>query len=257
MRPIVKIVLPLAMVLGVATAVAVADPIPPTTPYPAPAADAPACEAKRLAVQEAQADYKFAKDMYALEKEVFDSGTGTPAALWAAEKELHLAAIALNEAKYAEVACRNEKGNAANKVCVGLALQLNKLIDELPMRKALEAGAKAEYNRLLKARAVGAEGKRALAAALRDAEKAEATTKRIEQEIADLRDAIKKNPACAKFDPERPVAKPPAPPNPAPTSAPTQPTDVPTSTPTDPTSAPTQPTDLPTSVLPSGQRVNP
>jgi hypothetical protein len=237
MRPVVKIVLPLAVVLGAVTvAVAVADPIAPTTPYPAPVADAPTCEAKRLAVQEAQADYKYAKSMYDLEKEVFDSGTGSPADLWVAERELQLASITLNEAKYAEVACRNEKGNAADKVCVGLALQLNKLIDELPMRKALESGAKAQYNRVVGGRAAGVEGKKALAAATRDAEKFEAARKRVEQEIADLRDAIKKNPACAKFDPERPVAKPPAP-----TSAPTEPTELPTATSSLPSDQPANP----------------
>jgi hypothetical protein len=242
MRLSVKIALPLVALLGAATAlVAAADPIDPTTPYPPPAPNAPACAAKQFAVQEAQADYKYAKTMYDLEKEVYDSGTGTPAALWAAEKDLQLAAIALNEAKYAELICRNEKGKAEDKVCVALALQLNKLIDELAMRKALEAGAKAEYNRIAKIRNLGAEGKKLLAAALRDAEKFEATRKRIEQEIQDLRDTIKTTPACAKYNPERPASKPPAPTSTTtePTPTTTEPTGSPTPTVTEPTAVPT------------------
>lgn len=229
MKPAVRVLLPIVILLGVATGVmAAAEPIEPTTPYPPPAAGAPACAAKGLAVQEAQAEYKYAKSMYELEKELYDAGTGSPSSLWGADKELQVAGIALNEAKYAELVCRNEKGKAEDKVCVGLALQLNKLIDELSMRKALGTGANREYNRVVTASMAGVEGKKALAAALRDSEKFEATKKRVEQEIQDLRDSIKNNPACAKFDPERPAPKPPAP-----TSSTTEP--IATSTTTEPT----------------------
>lgn len=215
MRPSIKITLALVVLLCAATAaVAMADPIAPTTPYPAPAADAPACEAKRLAVREAKIDHDFAEKMYVLEKQVFDGGAGTLAALWAAERELHLASIALNEAKYAEATCRNDKGNAADKVCVGLALRLNKLLDELPSRVALEDLAKKDHKRVGEGAGSGVEDKRSLAAAERTALKAEATRQRIEQEIKDLREAIKNNPACANFNAERPRAVPPAPPAP-------------------------------------------
>jgi hypothetical protein len=143
MRPIVKVVLPLAVLLsGAAAALAPsaagAAPIPPTAPYPAPPANAPQCRPENRAVAAAQAEYDPAVRTYTRAKRVWDEGGGIAYQdVQKAELALHKAGIELNKKKYAEATCRF-KGTPTATVCDTLGLQLNEVIDELAIRLRVE-----------------------------------------------------------------------------------------------------------------------
>jgi hypothetical protein len=243
MRPIVKIVLPLLILLGATVATtASADPIPPTTPYPAPAERAPACPNAAGKVVAAQAEYGRAGIAYDLAKQSYLAGGGSYAAMAEAEIALHLAGIALNEKKYAELICRNDRHKPADMACVKLKLQLNQLIDELPLRTRVEYLAKEQYDLIKWAYDQGVAGVNEVAKAKAAADAAEGERTGVQGEIDALRREIGAlNPPC--LNAERPAPAPAPRPVPAPAPAPTSaPTPVPTSSTTVP------PTEVPTSI---------
>jgi outer membrane protein TolC len=228
MKLLVKIVAPVAVAIATAAAVAVAAPIAPTTPYPEVPANADVCKVEKLEIQKQQAKYDLAKGNYDRTKRAYDSGSASIEQLRTDEAALHNATIALNNAKYAEAACRNNKGNDPKKVCIGLSLELNRLIDELALRVQLEAIARANYDSVLALAQKGVASAEQVATAKAAWEVAQAERQQAEQKITDQREAITANPACRDYPSERP----------APTSTTTPPPSSPpsTSTPPAPTS---------------------
>ena len=225
-----------------------AAPIPPTTPYPAVPANPDVCKVEKLDVQKAQLIYDQAKTNYDRIKRLFDQGAASAAEVRAAETALANAAIALSNAKYAEAACRNNKGNDPNKVCIGLSLELNRLIDELAQRQELERIARANYDAVLQAASHGAASPEEVESAKLAWQLAQIERQKVEQKIADQRDAIAANPACRDFPSERPTPTSTTPPTT------TQPTSTqPTTTP--PTTQPTTPPDPSSSVIPTSGTV--
>ena len=245
MRPIIKIVLPLLILLGATVATAAsADPIPPTTPYPAPAERAPACPNAAGKVVAAQAEYGRAGVAYDLAKRSYLAGGGSYAAMVEAEIALHVAGITLNERKYAELICRNDRHKPGDMACVKLKLQLNQLIDELPLRTRVEYLAKEQYELIKWASEQGVAGVNEVAKAKAAAEAAEGERTGVQGEIAALRREIAAlNPPC--LNAERPAPAPAPRPVPAPAPAPA-PTSAPTPVPTSSTTVP--PTEEPTSI---------
>jgi hypothetical protein len=234
MRPILKIVLPLLILLGAAVATAAsADPIPPTTPYPAPADRAPECPKARGAVVAAEAEFARAGVAYDLAKRSYLAGGGSYAAMAEAEIAMHVAGIALNDKKYAELICRNGRHKPADMACVNLKLQLNQLIDELPLRTRVEYLAKEQYDLVKWGYDRGVVGENELAKAKAAAEAAEGQRTGVQGEIEALRKEIRAlNPPCQNAERPAPAPAPrPVPVPPAPTSAPAP---VPTSSTTVP-----------------------
>src|SRR5689334_11653513 len=118
MRRLFKIALPVVVLLTVAATVALAGPAVPRTPYPDVPANADVCKVEKLEIQKKQVEYDYAKKVYDRALANYNKGSGSLGAVQQAEVALDQATIALNNAKYAEAACRNDKGNAADKVCV-------------------------------------------------------------------------------------------------------------------------------------------
>jgi hypothetical protein len=202
---LIKVVAPTVVLLTAATAVALAAPSTPITPYPTVPANADACKVEKLEIQKKQLEYDYTKKVYDRAKAAFDRGVGSAVALYQAELALNQALIALNNAKYAESACRNDKSNAADKICVGLALELNRLIDELALRQEVERLTKAIYD-------IAADAVRRGAGSPEDAELAEKNWKvaqldrqQVEQKIADQRAKIAATPACKDYPFDRPT----------------------------------------------------
>jgi hypothetical protein len=119
---------------------AVAAPVPPTTPYPTVPVVAGACQDEQLTVAQAQLLYNQAIAVYNRALKAANSGVGSAQAARDAQKAADDAAIALNTAKYAQAACQNNAGNlaAADKNCVSLALEFNRLVDELAITQDLQ-----------------------------------------------------------------------------------------------------------------------
>jgi hypothetical protein len=218
---LVKIVLPMAVLFAAAAAIAMAAPISPTTPYPNVPANADVCRVEKLEIQRQQLEYDAAAREYERTRLLYERRAASASELRAAERAAHLAGIRLNAAKYAEAACRNNLGNDANKACITLALELNRLIDELPMRRELERLATADYDAAVRAGAAVSPAERErlqLAAQVATIER-----QQTEQRITDQRARIRATPACRDYPSERPA------PAPTSTSMPTS-TSTPTST---------------------------
>jgi multidrug resistance efflux pump len=230
MKSLVKIVAPVILVLTAATAVAVAAPVPPKAPYPDVPANADVCKVEKLEIQKQQAKYDQAKGDYDRTVALYQRGAASIETLEKAEAALHNAELALNNAKYAEAACRNKAGD--------LSLELNRLIDELAIRKELERLARNAYDRALNLARTGSISAEELAAAKTAWQVAVIERQQVEQKITDQRAAIAANPACRDYPSERPT----------PTSTtPTTPTSPSPTTPTSP--SPTTPS--PTSTMPT------
>jgi tetratricopeptide (TPR) repeat protein len=247
MKSLVKIMAPVIVVLAAATAVAVAAPIPPTAPYPDVPANADVCKVEKLEIQKQQAKYDLAKGNYDRTLALYQRGSASIEEVENAEAAVHNAEIALSNAKYAEAACRNKLGNDPKKACIDLSLELNRLIDELAIRKELERLARNAYDRALNLARTGAISAEQLAAAKTAWQVAVIERQQVEQKITDQRAAIAANPACRDYPSERPT-----PTSTTPTT-PTSPTTTPTSpSPTTPTSPdPTTPSSpSPTSTMP-------
>jgi hypothetical protein len=166
--------------------------------------------------------------------QLFNRGAAAAQDVRNAQGKVDTAAIALNTAKYAEATCQNHAANPANKDCVNLALELNRLIDELAITQDQEAIAKANYDAatiLFNKNAISAQEYQQIKTAY---DTAKLQTQLIQQQITDQR---AKTTAANCKNVDRP-APPPTSTTPAPTSttpAPTSTTPVPTSTTTSPT----------------------
>jgi hypothetical protein len=215
----IKIVLPVAVLFVAATAVALAAPITPTTPYPAVPANADVCLVEKLEIQRQQAEFDTAMREYDRIRSLYPR-SASASELRAAERAVHLAGIRLNNAKYAEAACRNNLGNDANKACIALALELNRLIDELPMRRELERLAIADYDAAVQAGSAVSPSeldRLRLAAQVATIER-----QQTEQRITDQRARIAADPACRDYPVDRPAPTPTT--TPTSTTAPATPT---------------------------------
>lgn len=237
MKLLIKIVLPMVVLFAAATAVALAAPIAPTTPYPNVPANADVCLVEKLEIQRRQLEYDAAVTDYNRVRRLYERHAASASELRAAERAVHLAGIQLNNAKYAEAACRNNLRDDPNKACITMSLELNRLIDELPMRRELERLARADYDAAVRAGSAVAPAeleRLRLAAQVATIERQQA-----EQRITDQRARIAANPACREYPSERPT----------PTSTPSgTPTSTGTST---PTISPTSPSSPPVSTTPS------
>jgi hypothetical protein len=222
MKLLFKIVAPVAVMVTAAGAVAMAAPLTPTTPYPDVPANADVCKVEKLDVTRAQIELDIAKRAYERAKTAYERGVGAISAMRIAEIAVHRAMIKLNAAKYAEAACRNNKGNDANKPCITLALDLNRLLDELALRQEVERLARAEYDRALEGRRTGVVSEEELDKTELEWRLAEVDRQQTEQRITDQRELIAANIACRGFPFDRRPA-PPAPPQPT-SALPTSPT---------------------------------
>lgn len=235
MRRLFKIVLPVVILLAVAATVALAAPPVPTTPYPAVPANADVCKVEKLEIQKKQVEYDYAKKVYDKALTAYNRGAGSLGAVQQAEIALDQAAIALNNAKYAETACRNDKGNAADKVCVALALELNRLLDELAQRQEIERLTKALYDAAVEQVRRGAGSSDEVDLAEKNWKVAQLDRQQVEQKIADQRAKIAATPACKDYPVERPM---PTSVSPEPTSTSTEPITTGPPTPTTTVSGP-------------------
>lgn len=146
MRSAGKVLLSLAFLVAMATP-AVATPIEPTTPYPGDLQyNAAVCGVEKLEVDKQQLLHNAAKAKYDRDKRLYDAGTLGAFDMRATERALHQATIRFNAARYAEAACQNTAGGGEQKLCRGLALELNRLVDELPMWQEIEDLAKKDYD---------------------------------------------------------------------------------------------------------------
>jgi hypothetical protein len=247
-----KIVAPVLVMCTAATAVALAAPVTPTTVYPDVPANPDVCRVEKLEIQRQQLEFDEARATYDRLQRQAGMGAASTSELRAAEVALHQAGIRLNAAKYAEAACRNNLGNNANKACVTLALELNRLVDELALRREIERLAAAEFadgNRQAERGTISPAdlGRLRLAAQIATIER-----QQTEQRIIDQRRRIAETPACRGFPAERPEQAPP--PREVPTSTEIAPPrrEVPTSTETAPPtgSVPTTPSAGPTTTVP-------
>jgi hypothetical protein len=232
---------------------AVAAPVPPTAPYPTvpvPAV-AGACKDEQLTVAQAQLLYNQAIAVYNRALKAANNGAGSAQAARDAQKAADDAAITLNTAKYAQAACRNTAGNlaAADKNCVSLALEFNRLVDELAITQDLQDVAKQNLDAAALSLAANVISQEDYDAIKTVYEVAELQTQKI-QLRSTKQGKTATDAGCKNVD--RPVPPPPpvpAPPNPAPSSP--APSDTPSSpAPSDTPSSPA-PSDTPSSPAPS------
>lgn len=240
MKLFAKVAAPLlALLVAAGAAVAMAAPIPPKEPYPVVKIDPKICKLQALAVKKFQIRHNYATKRYQRAKDNYDLSAGSLDEFKKAEKDLQKIDIELNKAKYAEALCQQRKGGVKPKQsCEEMSLELNRLIDELPMRKRLEEIAKDDHQKAKTARekggAVSAEQVETLE---EEALVAEIERQEVEQAIQDQRDLIAADPACKDFPSERPEVLPP------PREVPPGEGGLPTSTPSVPTATVTpQPT---------------
>ena len=205
MKIVIKVVAPILLLLTAAATIALAAPITPTDPYPNVPANPDVCQVEKLEIQKAQNEYNTAKDDYARVLELWRRGSAAIGDVRAADRAVQLAGIKLNNAKYAEAKCRNEKGNDPKKVCIDLSLELNRLTDELAMRKVLEQLASDDYAAGLELARKGAISPSDLAKLKLAYDNAVLDRKQVEQKIKDQKAAIAANPACTDYPSERPT----------------------------------------------------
>lgn len=212
----------------------------PTTPYPPVPINPKVCKTDAIKVAQAQLKYDQALTNYKRVLKLFDRRAASAQELRNARQALDESVIALDNAKYAEATCQNNAANPKDKNCVNLALELNRLLDELPVTQDMEAIAKTNFDvakRLLAQHAISHEEYEKIKAAY---ENAKLQTQLVEQEITDQKEKVAKA-GCKNA--ERP--------SPTPTPTPSvSPTPTPSRTPT-PTPSPTSPRPTPTPTSPS------
>jgi hypothetical protein len=232
---------------------AVAAPVPPTTPYPTVPVPviAGVCQDEQLTVAQAQLLYNQAVAAYNRALKAANNGVGSAQAARDAQKAADDAAIALNTAKYARAACQNQEGNlaAADKNCVSLALEFNRLVDELAITQDLQDVAKQSLDAAalsLAANVISQEDYDAIDTVYGVAK---LQTQKIQLRSTKARKTAT-DAGCKNVDRPAPPPPPaPAPPNPAPSSP--APSDTPSSpAPSDTPSSPA-PSDAPSSPAPS------
>ncbi len=195
------------LIAGVATA-GVGSP---TSPYPNVPINPKVCKVQAADVKAAQAAYNEALANYKSWLNLFNR---TPPAasryqLNTAQQALDKAVIALDNARYAQATCQNNAANPKDKVCVNLALELNRLLDELPVTQDLQAIAADNLNMALKlwayvpprisATALNAD-KAAYAAAVAATEKLEAQIENQEKAVSEAgcKNAVRPKPTPTK-----------------------------------------------------------
>lgn len=218
---------------------AVAAPPPtPTDPYPAVPINQNVCRAEKIKVDQAKLLYDQALRDY--ERAVAGGNAGVVSAQERRRlrKALGEASIALNSARYAQAKCQNTAANPANRNCVDLTLELNRLVDELVITRDLEQTAKEEAEAAAALRAAGTISQEEYQRAVTAYEVAKLQTQYVEQLIADQR--VKTTAAnCQNVDRPAPPPATPAPSSPAPSS------------PAPSTPAPSSPAPTSTSAAPS------
>lgn len=193
--------------------VAAADPVPPSTPYPVVSINPDVCKAEKIRVDQAQLAYDQALASYKRWLKAYQEGAASAQELRNAQKALDQAALALNNARYAQAVCQNNAANPANKDCVNIALELNRLLDELAITKDLEALAKAHFEAAQYAFDQGAMSVEEYERIKTAYEQAKLQTQLIEQLIADQR-------ARATAAGCKDIERPPASPSPSPSGSP-------------------------------------
>ncbi len=143
---VVSAVAVVTLIAGVATA-GISPPPRPTTPYPGVPINKNVCKPQATQVAQAQTLYNLALKQYNRELNLFNR---QPPAISRfelnnARKALDNAVIALDKAEYAQATCQNNKANPKDKNCINLALQLNQLLDQLPVTQDLQAIAYDNY----------------------------------------------------------------------------------------------------------------
>lgn len=93
MKLIIKIVAPLVVVMGAATAVAVATVPEVTTPYPVVPPNPDVCKVDKLDIEKAQVSHEIAGRQLARVRQAFDEGTASAQDLRNAERAVLLASV--------------------------------------------------------------------------------------------------------------------------------------------------------------------
>jgi multidrug resistance efflux pump len=240
----VALVTGIVLIAGMATAATPA----PTTPYPTVPINTNVCKAEAIKVAQAQLAYDQAVADYNRTLQLFNRNAASAQDLRNAQGKVDTTAIALNTAKYAQATCQNNAANPANKDCVNLSLELNRLIDELAITQDQEAIAKANYDAaaiLFNRNAISAQEYQQIKTAY---DTAKLQTQLIQQLISDQR-AKTTAANCKNVDRPAPT---PTPTTPAPTSTTPAPTSTPTTTPPTSSSSPTPITSSPVPVSTAG-----
>jgi hypothetical protein len=217
----------------------------PTSPYPNVPINPKVCKAEAIKVAQAQIKYNRALSNYETELRLFNRGAASAYQLRTARKAVDESVIALDNAKYAQATCQNNEANPKDKDCVNLALELNRLLDELPVTQDLQAIATANYvmaEQLLSRHAIS----QAEFNMFKDAyEEAKLQTHLVEQQIADQKEKVTKAGCKNAVRPTPTPTKTTGSPSPSPSPS-GSPTSTPTGSPSPSPSHSASPTSTPT-----------
>lgn len=164
---------------------AMADIPSPTTPYPTVAIDPKVCQAEAIKVQIALVKYDDAVATYRRLLKAAGTGAASAESLRNAQAAVDNAGIALNDANYAQATCQNTQAAPADMACINLALELNRLTDDLAYTKDLESIAAANYQMALQLQAKGAISDQDFQAYQTNYKLAQLQTKLVTQQVAD------------------------------------------------------------------------
>jgi hypothetical protein len=117
----------------------------PTTPYPNVTINPAVCQAQAIQVQQAQNTYNNALANYNRTLQLYRQNAASAYQLRTDQAAVDAAGIALNDAKYAQATCQNNAAAPADRNCINLALELNRLIDNLAYTQDLQGIATANY----------------------------------------------------------------------------------------------------------------
>jgi hypothetical protein len=117
----------------------------PTTPYPSVAINPAVCLAQAIQVQQAQNTYDNALANYNRTLQLYRRNAASAYQLRTDQAAVDVAGIALNDAKYAQATCQNNAAAPADRNCINLTLELNRLIDNLAYTQDLQGIATANY----------------------------------------------------------------------------------------------------------------
>lgn len=193
MKPIIKIVPVVLVMLTAATAVAMASVPSPSVP---PNADV--CKVEKIDIEKAQVGFEIAARQLGRIRQA----AGSPQDVRDAERAALQASVDLNSTQYTEAACRNQVGADPNKACVALALDLNRWIDQSAIDRELERIAQEDLAALLAATPPPSEDDLDLAQT--SAQIAGLDRQETDQRVADQRDLIAADPVCHDFPTTRP-----------------------------------------------------
>jgi hypothetical protein len=199
MKPIIKIVVAVLVMLTAATAVAMASALPdPTTPYPSVPPNADVCKVEKIDIEKAQVGYEIAT------RQLDRVNQGSAQEVRDAERAALLASVELNTAQYAEAVCRNQNGDDPNKGCIALALDLNRWIDQLADDQELVRVARENYEAMVVASPPPSEDD--LDRAQTSMQIAGLDRQESDQRVIDQRERIAADSVCHDFPSTRPPA---------------------------------------------------